>query len=51
MMKVTVCFRDIKIVVPCGDGSGLVKGLLEESLARYKKAQTKVLCKDYAAFY
>lgn len=42
-MKVTVCFSDVKVVVPCGDGSGLVKDLLEEAVTRYRKAQAKVL--------
>lgn len=37
-MKVTVCFDNIRVVVPCGDGTLLVKDLMREAILRYKKA-------------
>ncbi|XP_046737676.1 partitioning defective 3 homolog [Diprion similis] len=37
-MKVTVCFDNIRVVVPCGDGTLLVKDLMREATLRYKKA-------------
>ncbi|XP_076265971.1 par-3 family cell polarity regulator isoform X3 [Rhynchophorus ferrugineus] len=40
-MKVTVCFGNIRVVVPCGDGDILVKDLIRESTLRYKKATGK----------
>jgi partitioning defective protein 3 len=46
-MKLTVCFGDVRVVVPCGDGSLLVSELTEQAAARYKKATNKV-CGDHA---
>lgn len=40
-MKVTVCFDNVRVVVPCGDGSLLVKDLMHEAILRYKKATGK----------
>ena len=41
-MKVTVCFQNnIRVVVPCGDGSLLVRDLMHEAILRYKKATGK----------
>lgn len=37
-MKVTVCFDNIRVVVPCGDGTLLVRDLMREAILRYKKA-------------
>ena len=42
-MKVTVCFGDVRVVVPCSDGQGLVKDLIEDAVARYRKALAKVI--------
>lgn len=41
-MKVTVCFGNVRVVVPCGDGDILVKDLIREATLRYKKATGKV---------
>lgn len=43
-MKVTVCFRTIRVVVPCGTGELLVRDLIHEATRRYKKAAGKVSC-------
>ncbi|XP_066589181.1 partitioning defective 3 homolog isoform X2 [Prorops nasuta] len=40
-MKVTVCFDNIRVVVPCGDGTILVRELMHEAILRYKKATGK----------
>ncbi|XP_076326204.1 partitioning defective 3 homolog isoform X2 [Tachypleus tridentatus] len=40
-MKVTVNFGDIGVIVPCGDGSILVRDLMELAITRYKKALAK----------
>ncbi|XP_034952760.1 partitioning defective 3 homolog isoform X1 [Chelonus insularis] len=40
-MKVTVCFDNIRVVVPCGDGSLLVRDLMREAIIRYRKATGK----------
>lgn len=45
-MKVTVCFGDTRILVPCGDGNLLVKELIHEATRRYKKAAGKVSFKQ-----
>lgn len=37
-MKVTVCFDNVRVVVPCGDGTLLVRDLMHEAILRYKKA-------------
>lgn len=42
MMKVTVCFGAVRVVVPCGNGELLVRDLIVESIRRYKKASGKV---------
>ena len=41
-MKVTVCFGRVKVLVPCGDGSLLVREVIEKAITRYKKAVGKV---------
>lgn len=41
-MKVTVCFGNVRVVVPCGDGEILVQDLIEKAIIRYKKATGKV---------
>lgn len=33
-----MCFDNIRVVVPCGDGTMLVKDLMREAILRYKKA-------------
>lgn len=43
-MKVTVCFRNVRVVVPCGTGELLVRDLIHEATRRYKKAAGKVSC-------
>ncbi|XP_012524846.1 partitioning defective 3 homolog [Monomorium pharaonis] len=40
-MKVTVCFDNVRVVVPCGDGTLLVKDLMHEAILRYRKATGK----------
>jgi partitioning defective protein 3 len=40
-MKVTVCFGNVRVVVPCGDGDILVRDLVREAILRYKKATGK----------
>ncbi|XP_011312875.1 partitioning defective 3 homolog [Fopius arisanus] len=37
-MKVTVCFDSVRVVVPCGDGTLLVRDLMHEAILRYRKA-------------
>lgn len=41
-MKVTVCFGNIRVVVPCGTGELYVRDLIHEAIRRYKKAAGKV---------
>lgn len=41
-MKVTVCFGNVRVVVPCRDGELLVRELIHEATRRYKKAAGKV---------
>lgn len=43
-MKVTVCFGNVRVVVPCGTGELLVRDLIHEAIRRYKKAAGKVNC-------
>lgn len=43
-MKVTVCFGNVRVVVPCGTGELLVRDLINEATRRYKKAAGKVIC-------
>lgn len=45
-MKVTVCFDSVRVVVPCGDGSLLVKDLMREAIIRYRKATGKLSTPD-----
>lgn len=42
VMKVTVCFGSVRVVVPCGGGDILVRDLIREATLRYKKATGKV---------
>lgn len=42
-MKVTVCFGNLRVVVPCGNGDLLVRDLIREATRRYKKAAGKVI--------
>ena len=42
VMKVTVCFGAVRVVVPCGDGEILVRDLIRQATLRYKKATGKV---------
>ena len=42
MMKVTVCFGNIRVIVPCGNGDLLISELIEKAIFRYKKAINKV---------
>nr|CAI5867439.1 unnamed protein product [Callosobruchus analis] len=49
-MKVTVCFGNVRVVVPCGDGDILVKDLIREATLRYKKAAGKVMWCLYLYF-
>jgi hypothetical protein len=37
-MKVTVCFGDTKVIVPCGDGDVTVSQVIANAVQRYKKA-------------
>lgn len=37
-----MCFGNVRVVVPCGDGDILVKDLIREATLRYKKATGKV---------
>ena len=41
-MKVTVCFGDVRVVVPCGDGRCRVRDLVDDAMDRYQKALPKV---------
>lgn len=38
IMKVTVCFGSVRVLVPCGAGELLVRDLVREATLRYKKA-------------
>ncbi|KAK3587877.1 hypothetical protein CHS0354_019766 [Potamilus streckersoni] len=40
-MKVTVCFNQVKVLVPCGEGDILVRELIDKAVTRYKKASGK----------
>lgn len=37
-----MCFGNVRVVVPCGDGDILVRDLIREATLRYKKAIGKV---------
>lgn len=41
-MKVTVCFGNVRVVVPCGDGDLYVSELIDKAIVRYRKATGKV---------
>ena len=41
-MKVTVCFGDVRVVVPCGNGRCRVRDLVDDAVDRYQKARPKV---------
>lgn len=41
-MKLTVCFGQVKVIVPCGDGDLTVKDLIEKATSRYIKASLQV---------
>ncbi|CAH8553432.1 unnamed protein product [Schistosoma turkestanicum] len=41
-MKVTVCFDDVKVVVPCGNGSILIRELAEMALLRFQKSSSSL---------
>ena len=43
IMKVTVCFGPVSVVVPCGNGDILVRDLINQAVTRYRKASNKVL--------
>ncbi|KAL7743475.1 hypothetical protein ACLKA6_018613 [Drosophila palustris] len=46
-MKVTVCFGDVRILVPCGSGELLVRDLISEATRRYKKAAGKRILNSF----
>ncbi|EFX86043.1 hypothetical protein DAPPUDRAFT_98274 [Daphnia pulex] len=41
VMKVTVCFGPVSVVVPCGNGDILVRDLISQAVTRYRKASNK----------
>jgi hypothetical protein len=43
-MKVTICFDEVKVIVPCStfNSSLRVADLIENAISRYKKATGKV---------
>ncbi|XP_063236396.1 partitioning defective 3 homolog B isoform X3 [Bacillus rossius redtenbacheri] len=41
MMKVTVCFGSVRVVVPCGNGDIPVRDLINQATLRFKKASGK----------
>jgi len=42
-MKVTVCFGDVRVVVPCGNGRWRVRDLVDDAVEHYHKALPKVI--------
>lgn len=38
----TVCFGNVRVVVPCGNGDIFVRDLIREATLRFKKATGKV---------
>nr|CAH8866308.1 unnamed protein product [Trichobilharzia regenti] len=42
-MKVTVCINDVKVVVPCGNGSILIRELAEMALLRFQKSTSSLM--------
>ena len=43
-MKLTVCFGNVKVIVPCGEGDLTVKDLIDKATWRYIKASLEVGC-------
>lgn len=41
-MKVTVCFGNVRVIVPCSNQDMLVRDLMHQAVLRYKKAAGKV---------
>jgi len=41
-MKVTICFGNTRIVVPCGSGDITVEDLQQKACIRYRRAIGKV---------
>lgn len=41
-MKVTVCFGETSVVVPCANGELPVSELIEKAIVRYRKARGRV---------
>lgn len=41
-MKVTVCFGEVKVVVPCQDGDILVEELARKASERFRRATNQV---------
>ena len=42
VLKVTVCFEGVKVMVPCSDDYMKVKDLMRQASMRYKKVMSKV---------
>lgn len=42
-MKVTVCFGEVKVVVPCGNGDIYVRDLVQKAAGRFLKATQRVI--------
>lgn len=49
-MKVTVCFGNVRVIVPCSNSEMLVRDLMHQSILRYKKAAGKV-CHCFLLIY
>jgi hypothetical protein len=41
-MKVTVCFGNVRVIVPCPNNEMLVRDLIHQATLRYRKAAGKV---------
>jgi len=50
-MKVTVCFGDVRVVVPCGRGDLLVRDLRDDAILKYRKAAQLVSCSVATCMY
>ena len=46
-MKVTVCFGETRVVVPCGNGDITINDLREKACIRYRRAIGKVSVWSY----
>ena len=44
-VKVTVCFGNVRVIVPCPNQEMLVRDLIHQATLRYKKATGKVSLK------